>query len=198
MGELLVLEEDTAASPGGSLLGDAKNLACAGALGIFSNLPMFTPLCTAGYRVSGSSADLAMVRHLTLSEDLVGHLSQGVSWLSRSRKSLDSMGMLPDNWNGYGSVAPNRIALYYAAQILDVLAVMGFAPANVVPSADNGVGISFRKGERYALIESYNSGEMAAVLSLSAGLPEAWDVFPWTVKETLERIYEHIHGAHSG
>jgi hypothetical protein len=120
---------------------------------------------------------------------------QGAAWLLRARALVESTKNLQDNWNGYGSEAPNDVARSHAARALDLLAEMGFAPLNVGASAENGVGISFCQGARYALIEFYNEGDMGAVVSKGPGHADSWDVLPSELKKALEKIHDHIHGA---
>ncbi|HEY3320468.1 MAG TPA: hypothetical protein VGP72_08380 [Planctomycetota bacterium] len=102
------------------------------------------------------------------------------------------MAKLRDGWNGRGSAAPNQVAITCAQEVLDKLSDLGLAPANVLPSVDEGVGISFSSGKRYALIECYNTGEIAAVISLDVEHVEAWDVTEASLTEAVEKINGHI------
>jgi hypothetical protein len=129
---------------------------------------------------------------------LTSHYSAPRSWLGHARKKLAELGHFPHNWNGYGSEAPNAVSLQQADGVLDVLAELDFSPTNLIASAENGVAFSFRLGERYAMIECFNSGEIAAAISSGLGHADSWDVSPSDLKETIETIYDHVHGRRAG
>lgn len=112
-------------------------------------------------------------------------------------ESLKSMKSLRDDWNGMGSAAPSTFARLQAMEALEILLDKTFCPDKVVPSAEDGVAISFRKGDRYALVECYNNGEVAAATSVDGGRIDSWDVEPTELGDTLERIYDFIESRNS-
>ncbi|MCY3022908.1 MAG: hypothetical protein NTW87_28350 [Planctomycetota bacterium] len=149
--------------------------------------------------MAGKTFPAALSEQDAVCGDYLEYVSQKRSWFAAAERALRDMREIKHNWNGYGSEAPNACALQNAEDVLDVLADEDFdlAPTNVVPSADNGVGISFRNGERYALIECYNTGEIAAVVSNGPGHADSWDVAPAELRQTIERFHDHLRGTHS-
>jgi hypothetical protein len=75
-------------------------------------------------------------------------------------------------WDGYDAPAPNQAAV---ASTLSVLSKMreesGLIPYSVLPSADGGVGISFRgQGNKRAVLELLNDGT-ASYMQYGKGCP---------------------------
>jgi hypothetical protein len=105
------------------------------------------------------------------------------------------------NWNGQGSAAPNEAAICTAQRVIDVLSTMpSLQPERIVGSADGGVTICFIIGHRYADIECFNSGEIAAVTSDRTGRPDVWEVSldDHDIKLALERIDAFIQSQQAG
>ena len=81
---------------------------------------------------------------------------------------LEELGRLADNWNGYGSQAPNEQARSWASYALDRLCEHQLIPLDVVPSPDGGVVIVLQdKRRRYADIEILNAQIVLAGLDAS-------------------------------
>jgi hypothetical protein len=118
------------------------------------------------------------------------------SWLQTIEAKLSSMRTLSDNWNGYGSAAPNRDAIRNAEGVINILHQKGYEAHRISPSADEGIAISFLKGERYAFIECYNDGDIAAAVFQKQGEPVTWDCggSDSELTETIERIFEYLNG----
>jgi hypothetical protein len=118
------------------------------------------------------------------------------SWLRTFEAKLSSMIKLSNNWNGYGSAAPNRDAIRIAHEVIDILHAKGYEAHELSPSADGGIAISFLKGERYAFIECYNDGDVAAAVFQKQGEPETWDCGSSAsqLTETIERIFAYLNG----
>jgi hypothetical protein len=106
---------------------------------------------------------------------------------------LEQLGKLPNNWNSYGAEAPNVTAQYWAEQILTALLKANLPPLRLKPSAENGVAIIFRSGDKYADIECFNNGSIMAVMSNGAGHPEVWEIFPHDDGE-IEHAIRKING----
>lgn len=119
------------------------------------------------------------------------------SWISRYYRQLDEFKELQDNWNGYGSEAPNNIALTLSHELGDILHEREFEPTRVLPSAEEGVGVSFASGEKRAIIECFNDGDVVAVTYEDDGEPRVWEVGSSEVdlREAVDHIYDFIHGA---
>jgi len=105
---------------------------------------------------------------------------------------------LPENWNGYASEPPNRVAINSAERILITLHEMDtlLEPKEIVPSAEGGVGILFARGKRRGLIECSNDDEMAAIIYEPGGQSDSWSVADYEggIKETLGHITAYIYG----
>src|SRR4051794_9164525 len=66
------------------------------------------------------------------------------SWLGRFVHELKRFARLPEDWNSYGSSAPNARAINAAMDVLSVLWQRGFSkPTSIGPMADGGVIVSF-------------------------------------------------------
>lgn len=78
----------------------------------------------------------------------------------------------PD-WNGLGSDPPTFEAIGRAISVLWALKSMWIEPARLTASAEGGVAITFRRGRRFASIESLNSGELVLLTSDGTGNPRA-------------------------
>jgi hypothetical protein len=102
---------------------------------------------------------------------------------------------LPIDWNGHGSEAPNEIAVTLARNVLAELNSVGLAPERIAPSAEGGVAVCFRRGNRFASIECLNSGDTIGLISDGAGNPRAWDVGSdsRSITDAVKLIREHIH-----
>jgi hypothetical protein len=77
-----------------------------------------------------------------------------------------------DDWNGYGSKAPNEVAekntRFIIDQIMALEKYMDSYPlpeAQISPSAEEGIVISFSDKTRYGFIECFNDGEVYAATS---------------------------------
>jgi hypothetical protein len=101
---------------------------------------------------------------------------------------------LQNDWNGYGSSAPNSLAIRNSQTVLDVLHVLNFSPISIVPSAEDGIAISFAKDKKRAIIECYNDGNIVAAMYEIDSEPLAWNVAisEEDIKESVNRIYDFI------
>lgn len=107
---------------------------------------------------------------------------------------VDGLCKLHDDWNGYGSDAPNWTAIDRARTAIVAAFSINLHPRRILASAEGGVGVTFRRGERYADVECFNSGEILGTLSDGTGNPTIFDV---TVSEAgidaaVERIREYL------
>lgn len=98
------------------------------------------------------------------------------NWLNNFQRKIIEIRKLSDNWNGYGSKAPNATALRASQDIFDSLHKMDFAPTKVAPSAEDGVSIIFVNGDKRAMIECYNDGDIVAAIYTSYDEPKVWIV----------------------
>lgn len=103
-------------------------------------------------------------------------LENASRWFVDSLHRLHEVATLRDNWNSYGALVPNEIALAHAQSVLHELSDLDFEPSRIDPSAENGVCLSFRVANRYADIECFNSGDVLAITSEGSGQPQVWEV----------------------
>lgn len=116
------------------------------------------------------------------------------AWFLKNIRKLKELENLATNWDSYGANPPNSIALFWARESLTVLSEMNFPPTQITPSVEEGVGICFIRGKKYADIECFNSGEILAVTSDGQGNPSVWEVNPSReeIKISLERIRVYL------
>ncbi|MCL1468907.1 hypothetical protein [Argonema galeatum] len=116
------------------------------------------------------------------------------AWFLKSIRKLQKLENLPANWDSYGANPPNSIALLWGRKSLTVLFEMNFPPTQITPSVEEGIGICFIRGKKYADIECFNTGEILAVTSDGQGNPNVWEVNPSReeLKNSLERIRVYL------
>lgn len=115
---------------------------------------------------------------------------QNTSWYNNQLSELESLKNLQTNWDSYGAEAPNHNAIYWARETLDLMHEKGIFQGTLVPSAEGGLAISFRSGNKYSDIEFLNSGDILAVIHKSNKPPKVWEV-SWN-KDDIEQSLEEI------
>jgi len=75
-----------------------------------------------------------------------------------------------------GSAGPSAWAIKEAREILEQLQTENLLPARVVASAEGGVALCFVRGDKYADIETLNSGEILGVVANRRDRPSVWEV----------------------
>jgi hypothetical protein len=115
-----------------------------------------------------------------------------VDWPVNLFRELSRLSQLSDDWNSDGAEAPNNVALYWANEVLRESVRGNYRPHRIVPSAEGGIAITFRSGQKYADIECFNSSEILAITSDGETEPEAWVVNPDNILFTLEKIHDFI------
>lgn len=82
-----------------------------------------------------------------------------------------------EGWDGYDAPVPSDVAINYGIELLNKLKTTELSPYSVLPSADGGVGISFRgKDGRRAALEILNDGSSTYVI-YGKGLQTLTDAF---------------------
>jgi hypothetical protein len=99
------------------------------------------------------------------------------------------MNLGPD-WHSEGCAPPNQVAFDSAVKVLALLSGYDLMPSHIDPSTDEGIAIAFTKGDLYADIECYNSGEVLSVTSNGSNKPEVWEV--QDLQETILKIKNFI------
>jgi hypothetical protein len=103
-----------------------------------------------------------------------------------SLHEVENLRLLQNNFNGYGSVAPNRRSIELASQV--VLSATETRPTRVLASAQGGVAIYFVRGNKHGDIECFNSGELVATISDDEDLPRVWEIRPSEIKSAIRTI----------
>ncbi len=106
--------------------------------------------------------------------------------------AIDGLARLRKNWNTYGAEPPNAAAISNAKNVLERCIFMGIVPTKVLASAEEGVAVIFDDGEKYADIESFNTGEILAIISNRHSEPVVWTIDSDTTDSALERIREFL------
>jgi hypothetical protein len=98
------------------------------------------------------------------------------NWQKEFSYKLQELRQLPDNWNGYGSAAPNKKAKQNVQAVLAVLHGMeeSLTPAGISASAEEGIAITFEKGKQYGFVECFNDGDIVAAYSDGKGKRKIW------------------------
>jgi hypothetical protein len=93
---------------------------------------------------------------------------------------LEKIEMERRHWVREGD-PPSEQSLDDARALLARLQAVGFAPERVIPSAEGGIGMFFRSGQKYADFECSNQGQITAIVSDGHG-----DVRAFPVDATFE------------
>jgi hypothetical protein len=114
--------------------------------------------------------------------------------LKTQLKLIENLQRLPKGWDGYNAESPNQNSVIRSQFILMHLFRMKFLPDKITPSVENGVGISFIQGDKYADIECFNTGEILAVTSDRQAAPQVWEVSnrPQEITSALRKIRDFI------
>jgi|GEM_PF-2015548 len=102
--------------------------------------------------------------------------NEGPPWLSKFLQEVTELGSLSDYEATTGVAAPNQVSIRNARSILSVLAKIDLCPSRIGPSSDEGICISFNSRDRYADIESFNSGDIMAASYSANSDTEVWRV----------------------
>jgi hypothetical protein len=97
-------------------------------------------------------------------------------------------------WDGYDAPAPNDESVTRTLEVLSKVRDSNLSPYSVLPSADGGVGISFRgNGNKRAVLELLNDGN-ASYMLFGKGHPIESSGFNsrGDLQEILQRIEEYL------
>jgi hypothetical protein len=110
------------------------------------------------------------------------------------RQKLHSTASLSEGWNTYGSEPPNEAARKLASAILQGLEKESMAPSSLLPSGEGGITISFVRGMKRAMLETYNTGEVVGAKYSASDEPEVWE-FELTesrLQDAIEQIRVYL------
>ena len=124
-------------------------------------------------------------------------LEQSTFWQTKkrfanARQRLGVIAHLAPGWDSYGSELPNTRARSLAARILDLLETVALPPTQLTPSVEGGIAISFVDGNARAVIEIYNTGEIAAATYSDQADPTVWEPTDSQLLGSIERIRVHL------
>ena len=108
------------------------------------------------------------------------------------RRRLYATSALRTGWDSHDADPPNANARRLATKLLDLLEALSLPPRSLAPAADGGIAISFIEGSRRAVIEIYNTGEMAAATYSDESEPAVWELDETSASMTAERIRVYL------
>lgn len=119
---------------------------------------------------------------------------QNKARFAQARRELESTVFLRPGGNTYLAEIPNQLARTLAGRVLNALECFSLPPARLTASADGGVGVSFVEGGNRAVIEIYNTGEIAAATYSLEGNPAVWELDDTDarLRETIAQIRVHL------
>ena len=122
------------------------------------------------------------------------YFTSSAPWLDGLLGKLEEMRNLRPGWDSYGALPPNDWALAIAEKAIKAFANCGVQPDKVLPSVENGVGISVTRGERYGFLEVLNSQGVVGITACGKDTYEVLEFDPDSIAECVERICAFANG----
>lgn len=97
-------------------------------------------------------------------------------WSVQAIRRISDLAKLQQGWDASDAEPPNRSAIDSAKKVLEILERYDLEPSRIDPSVEDGITISFLRGDLYADIECFNSGTVLAVHSDRRSQPVVWDI----------------------
>jgi hypothetical protein len=98
-----------------------------------------------------------------------GDLTEGsIFWrslflLNGAYLKISELASFRSNWDSYGAPSPDNIAIENAVRVLKLMQPIDLERVSILPSGEGGVAFCFRRGDRYADIETSNDGAILGV-----------------------------------
>ena len=134
-----------------------------------------------------------------VNEDLEETVSGNVYWaatilLGKAQTKLLDLAQIRVNWDSYGAPKPNQIAIQNATRVLAHMKPFDLALANIVPSAEGGIGFCFVNDDRYADIECSNDGEIIGVRYIGRQAPILIETngTDASIQAAMEQVRNHV------
>jgi hypothetical protein len=110
------------------------------------------------------------------------------------RRRLETLALLDDGWDSCDAEAPNMIARELEERILDGLEAAMLPPTQLTPNVEGGITLCFVEGSNRAVIEIYNTAEVAAATYSDWGEPVVWDidVTEDSMRDSIQKIRVHL------
>jgi hypothetical protein len=152
------------------------------------------------YRVVGrndeavTSLAYATGLHAALEQIYRSDFWQSKLRFANARQRLKATASLAHGWDRHGAEPPNAIARTLAATILDLLETASLPPTSLTPTVEGGIALSFVEGASRAVIEIYNTGDIAAATYSDEGEPRVWEPGPTEVPllDSIRQIRVHL------
>jgi hypothetical protein len=150
-------------------------------------------------RLIGNDEAVTSKAYATSLRASIAQIYRSAFWQTKARfadarQRLSAIAALAHGWDSYGSEPPNANARSLAARILDLLETASLVPAQLTPTVEGGIALSFVEGNTRAVIEIYNTSEIAAATYSDQGEPTVWEI-EFTEAQLLtsiERIRVHL------
>lgn len=108
-------------------------------------------------------------------------------------KEINALSSMANGQDAFDFDRPSPDAIKIGRDLARELEYFGELPSRISASAEGGVVFGFRKNNRYAGIEISNDGEIVGLISDYNGKIEAWEVDQSALKETVNRVSEHLN-----
>jgi hypothetical protein len=156
--------------------------------------PQFLPVAE-----NNAAGETGKALRTKVMDELESTVGRSVFWaatilFNKAQSQLCSLAELKSNWDSYGAPAPSETAIENAARILEHMRPFDLSLANIVPSAEGGVGFCFAKDDRYADIESSNEGDIigARYVGMQPPILIETDGTDASIEAALQQIRDHI------
>jgi len=106
-------------------------------------------------------------------------------------REVEKMQFVEDNWNGYGSEAPNQLARDIAEMVL-LAAGKEIPVPKVLKSAQGGIAIYFISDEKRADIECLNTGEIIGTKAKDGSYLKVWEIKPTEIPAEISSIKDFL------
>jgi hypothetical protein len=151
------------------------------------------------YRLIGNDEAVTSKAYATSLRTSLEQVYRSTFWQTKAhfadaRQRLSAIAALARGWDSYGSEPPNVNARSLAARILDLLETASLVPTQLTPTVEGGIALSFVEGNTRAVIEIYNTGEIAAAMYSDRGEPTVWELEPAEAPllGSIEQIRVHL------
>ena len=140
------------------------------------------------------TGDLGLIDLASWTDAFSYYLTSSFPWLDGLLAKLEEMRVLRPGWDSYSALPPNDWALAIAEKAIKAFANCGVQPDKVLPSVENGVGISVTRGERYGFLEVLNSQGVVGITACGKDTYEVLEFDPDSIAEGVERICAFANG----
>ncbi len=127
------------------------------------------------------------------------HIYTSAYWMNKApfsdfREQLNLMASLGHGWDSQGAAPPNANARTVVKRILGLLETASLPPTRLTPTVEGGIALSFVEDSSRAVIEVYNTGEIAAATYSDQGEPAVWEFDPNEVAilDCIRKIRVHL------